>query len=55
MTAPTAAVGVFPYPDHRTMADVLADEADGCTCEMAEIDHRDDCPIIVAMLAMEAA
>lgn len=55
MSAPTAAVGTFPYPDHRTMADVLADEADGCFCEMAELDHADDCPIVVAALASEAA
>lgn len=40
----------FPYSDHRTMAEVLADEADGCTCELPDAhDHSDDCPIIMAM------
>lgn len=51
MTRVAAAVGTFPYPDHRTMTDVLADEAAGCSCELPNArDHSDDCPIILALL-----
>lgn len=44
---PTAAPAAFPYPDHRSMDQVLRDEADGCTCELTEIyGDQDGCPII---------
>lgn len=44
-----AAPPQFPLPDHRTMVDVLADEAHGCACELADWEgHQDDCPITMA-------
>lgn len=36
MTAPIAAPACWPYPGHRTMAEVVADEARGCFCELVE-------------------
>lgn len=39
----------FPYPDHRTMDQVLRDEAEGCFCELTEIHgDQDDCPILAS-------
>lgn len=40
----------FPYPDHRSMFDVMIDEFAGCTCELTDANgFCDACPIIKAM------
>ena len=46
---PTAAPNEWPYADHRTMADVLADEQRGCFCEM--VDRDGDTPSCAFRLA----
>ena len=36
----------WPYTDHRTMAQVMADEQQGCTCEnVRSKGHRIACPV----------
>lgn len=47
MTGPTATRSGWPNPFHRTMAEVLRDEAVGCFCEIiAEHGHRRDCKMV---------
>lgn len=43
---PTAAPRQFPYPTHRTMAQVIRDERWGCYCEMPGTHgHAEDCRV----------
>jgi len=50
--APTACTAPFPMPFHRTMAQVMADEANGCFCEMVNVhDDADDCGLVARLIA----
>ena len=51
----SASASEWPYADHRTMADVLLDEADGCACEMTDVDRCDECPVLALFDEQDAA
>lgn len=56
MSRPTPAPARWPYPNHRTMEQVLRDEAEGCRCELVdELGDREDCYLLLRLAAEDQA